>query len=69
MNPHPYAIEQLVRHRQEAIRREAALARPVVRAPFRARLAAALIALAQRLAPATPSSAVVPTVTAPTGKL
>ncbi len=69
MNPHPYAIEQLVRHRQEAILREAALARLVVQTPFRVRLAVALIALARHLAPTTPSPALVATVTSHTGKL
>ena len=67
MNPHPYAIEQLVRHRQEAILREAALARLVVQPPFRTRVAAALTALAQRLDPATPAATTAPTVTAPAG--
>ena len=66
MNPHPYAIEQLVQHRQEALLREAAPAHRTVQAPFRARVAAALTALAQRLDPAT-TATTAPTVTAPAG--
>jgi len=69
MNPHLYTIEQLVQQRQEAILRETALTRLAVQAPFRACLAAALIAFAQRLAPATPGPASIPTATAATGKL
>ncbi len=69
MNPHLYTIEQLVQQRQEEILREAALTRLAVQAPFHARLAAGLIAFAQRLAPATPAPASIPTATAPTGKL
>ena len=69
MNPHLYTIEQLVQQRQEEILREAALTRLAVQTPFRTRLAATLIAFAQRLAPATPAPAPIPTATAPTGKL